>query len=119
MKKASIIIIAFLMIFMMLNISIVKATINPDNYIPTGLSDDDINKITSKTGPIIGIIKTLGIVISVITLVVLGIKYMIGSVEEKAEYKKTMIPYLIGVVLLVSITQVLGLIANMVSNISV
>ena len=42
---------------------------------------------------------------------------MTGSIEEKAEYKKTMIPYLIGVVLLVAITQFLGLIANIVSNI--
>ena len=33
-------------------------------------------------------------------LMVLGIKYMMGSAEEKAEYKKTMIPYLIGAVLL-------------------
>ena len=31
---------------------------------------------------------------------VIGIKYMMGSAEEKAEYKKTMIPYLIGAVLL-------------------
>ena len=31
---------------------------------------------------------------------VLGIKYMMGSAEEKAEYKKTFIPYIIGAVLL-------------------
>ena len=37
--------------------------------------------------------------VSVIVLLVLGIKYMIGSAEEKAEYKKTMIPYLVGAVL--------------------
>ncbi len=119
MKKVSIIIITFLMIFMMLNTSIVKATINPGDYKPGDLSNEDVNKVTSKAGPIIGTIKTLGIVISVITLVVLGIKYMTGSIEEKAEYKKTMIPYLIGVVLLVAITQFIGLIANIVSNIDV
>lgn len=45
---------------------------------------------------IIGILQTLGIVLSVVILVVLGIKYMMGSAEEKAEYKKTMIPYLVG-----------------------
>lgn len=117
MKKISIIIITFLMIFMLFNISIVKATINPGDYKPGDLSDEDVSKVTSKAEPIIGTIKTLGIVISVITLIVLGIKYMTGSIEEKAEYKKTMIPYLIGVVLLVSITQFIGLIANIVSNI--
>lgn len=117
MKKVSIIIITFLMIFMLFNISIVKATINPSDYKPGDLSDDDVNKVTSKAGPIIGTIKTLGIVVSVITLVVLGIKYMTGTVAEKAEYKRTMLPYLIGVVLLVAITQFIGLIANIVANI--
>ena len=119
MRKVSIIIITFLMIFMLFNISIVKATIDPTKYKPGDLSDDDISKVTSKAGPIIGTIKTLGIVISVITLIVIGIKYMTGTIEEKAEYKRTMIPYLIGVVLLVAITQFIGLIANMVSNIDV
>lgn len=57
---------------------------------PTGTEIKDLgNKV-------IGILQTLGIVLSVIILIVLGIKYMMGSAEEKAEYKKTMIPYLIG-----------------------
>ena len=34
--------------------------------------------------------------VSVITLVVLGIKYMVGSIEEKEQNTKSMIPYLIG-----------------------
>lgn len=32
---------------------------------------------------------------------------MVGSIEEKAEYKKSMIPYIIGVVLLFSVSGVL------------
>ncbi len=42
----------------------------------------------NRVNPILGTITVIGIVISAITLTVLGIKYMIGSVEEKAEYKK-------------------------------
>ena len=41
----------------------------------------------------------IGMAVSVIVLLILGIKYMICSAEEKAEYKKTMIPYLIGAAL--------------------
>ena len=41
---------------------------------------------------IVSIITTIGIIV--------GIKYMMGSASEKAEYKKTMIPYLIGAVLI-------------------
>ncbi len=49
---------------------------------------------------IVGILQTVGIVLSVIVLIVLGIKYMMGSAEEKAEYKKTMIPYVVGAALI-------------------
>lgn len=49
---------------------------------------------------IIQIITTIGIIVAVVVLLVLGIKYMMGSAAEKAEYKKTMIPYLIGAVLI-------------------
>lgn len=47
---------------------------------------------------LVGILQVIGIIASVAILIVLGIKYMMGSAEEKAEYKKTMIPYLIGAV---------------------
>ena len=49
---------------------------------------------------IMGVIQVLGVVIAVVVLMVLGIKYMMGSAEEKAEYKKTMIPYLVGAILI-------------------
>lgn len=51
-------------------------------------------------GKIVDVITTVGIVVAVIVLLVLGIKYMMGSASEKAEYKKTMIPYLVGAVLI-------------------
>ena len=49
---------------------------------------------------IVGILQTVGIVLSVVVLIVLGIKYMMGSAEEKAEYKKTFIPYIVGAALI-------------------
>lgn len=70
-----------------------------------GLTPSEITGNTSGNGSgeiadlgkdIVGILQTVGIVLSVVILVVLGIKYMMGSAEEKAEYKKTMIPYLVG-----------------------
>ena len=51
-------------------------------------------------GNIVSVITTIGIIVAVIVLLVLGIKYMMGSAAEKAEYKKTMIPYLVGAVLI-------------------
>lgn len=51
---------------------------------------------------ILGVITVIGYALSIIILIAMGIKYMMGSVEEKASYKKTMIPYAIGCLLLVA-----------------
>lgn len=60
----------------------------------------DSEKISGVVGPIITIITDFGMIISVITLMVIGIKYMLGSAEERADYKNTLKPYVIGAVLL-------------------
>jgi hypothetical protein len=57
-------------------------------------------KLKSKANIIFSYLRTIGIVVSVVTLIVIGIKYMMGSVEEKATYKQTLLPYLIGAILL-------------------
>lgn len=68
--------------------------------------------ITTLGGKIMGILQTVGVVVAVVVLMVLGIKYMMGSAEEKAEYKKTMMPYIIGALLIFGATTI----ANMVYN---
>ena len=68
---------------------------------------------------ILGIIQVVGIILSVGCLMVLGIKYMMGSAEEKAEYKKTFIPYLIGALLLFAASAFAKTIYNWVTNIKV
>ena len=52
-------------------------------------SDSDTNSIMTQAGKIMGMIRNIAIIASVIIIMVLGIKYMLGSVEEKAEYKKS------------------------------
>ena len=61
---------------------------------------DTIKTITKFGNSIMGIIQVVGIVIAVVILMIIGIKYMMGSAEEKAEYKKTMIPYIVGAILI-------------------
>lgn len=60
----------------------------------------DTTGISKIGGQIADILTTIGIVVAVIVILILGIKYMMGSASEKAEYKKTMIPYLVGAVLI-------------------
>ena len=75
--------------------------------------------VTAIGNSILSIIRVVGIVIAVGVLMVLGIKYMMGSAEEKAEYKKTMLPYLIGAIILfaaVNIATYVVEIANVVGK---
>ena len=63
-------------------------------------------KLSSKAESILGVIQVIGTIVSVAMLMVIGIKYLLGSVEERAEYKDTLKPYLIGAFLLFSGTTV-------------
>ena len=78
---------------------------------------DTDGKIKSLTSTILGIIQVVGTVGAVGVLMVLGIKYMMGSVEEKAQYKKSMLPYVIGAILIFSATTITTVIYNMAKGI--
>ena len=58
------------------------------------------NQFTPMGNEILGIVQVIGILSSVIALSLIGIKYMLASVEEKAEYKKTFMPYIVGAALI-------------------
>lgn len=66
----------------------------------SGVTTSGASKVKSIGQKVVGIVQTVGSVAAVVVLVVLGIKYMMGSTEEKAEYKKTLLPYVIGAVLI-------------------
>lgn len=89
--------------------------INPDNYKPTEVKGEDLGTGKSKAEKLIGIITTIGIIVSISSVMILGIKYMVGSIEERAEYKKTMLPVLIGMILLFGTSTILNII-NAVIN---
>ena len=72
----------------------------------------DATQYKSMVKNIVGYINVIGVIISVIILIVLGIKYMLGSVEEKAEYKKTMMGYVIGALMIFSTTTIANILYN-------
>lgn len=94
-----------------------QGTIDPNNITkPPALTTGDTQTAINKISPIISYITGIGMAVSVITLIVLGIKYMVGSIEEKAEYKKSMVPYLIGAFFVFSVSTVVTFIMNMSNN---
>lgn len=81
-----------------------------------GAKAEDTTKVTTIGGKIINIIQVVGIVVAIAVVLIIGIKYMTGSVEQKAEYKKVMIPYIIGAVLLVAGTSIVKVIFNTINS---
>ena len=85
---------------------------NPDRYKPTYDNPTGETALVDMVGGILGVINTIGVVVATITLMIIGIKYMAGSVEEKAEYKKTIMIYVIGAILTFSVTTIPNIIYN-------
>lgn len=101
--KKSMKILSVLLMIALLAIAIspmVLAAGEKPSQIATGESNVDTKGVTDLGNSIIKIIRYVGMFAAVIIIMVIGIKYMTGSAEEKAEYKKVLIPYLIGAVLL-------------------
>lgn len=61
---------------------------------------------------VIKLIQIVGSGIAIIMVIVLGMKYMLASPGEKADYKKTAVPILIGCVLLFAASNIAGIIAD-------
>ena len=92
--------------------------INPDYYNP-GVDSDvkNASKLLTMAQKIIAYLSAVGTIISVISLAIIGIKYLIASVEEKAEYKKNMIPYITGLLLLFGTTVIVSIISEIVTSV--
>lgn len=84
--------------------------------IAQGDSSVQTSKLTDLGKTIVTIMQTVGIVVAVVVLLVLGIKYMMGSAEEKAEYKKTMMPYLVGALLIFAAVTIANMVYNFTST---
>lgn len=106
MKKAYKVLSILMIVLMVMTICAnVFAAVNPDDI----KADKDTNAddtISNIGSTILSIITSVGMVLAIIVVAVLGVKYMMGSAEEKAEYKKTMIPYLVGAILVFGATAI-------------
>lgn len=86
------------------NISGIITDVGKGNYSGT--------EVTTTGKKIVGIVQVVGIVVAVVVILVIGIKYLVGSAEQKAEYKKTMIPYIVGAVLVFAGSTIVNVIYN-------
>lgn len=69
-----------------------------DNFVKEGEIKYEEDALQDFSSTLFNIFSIVGAAVAVIVGIVIGIKYMIGSVEEKAEYKKMLVPYIVGCV---------------------
>ena len=110
MTKKTMRLISFLVIVLTI-ISCVGMVLakTPSELNATESNTDSVYSVGEK---VMGIIQAAGVVIAVVVLMVLGIKFMMGSAEEKAEYKKTFIPYIIGAILIFAASTLANVVYN-------
>lgn len=111
MKKTNKIIVALCIILTMITLcTTVFAELKPTDLTGTDVNIGGLQTLGQK---IVGVVQTIGVVVAVVILLVLGIKYIMGSAEEKADYKKSMIPYIVGAILIFASTTVVNIVYNM------
>lgn len=94
-----------------------EATFNPGKYYPGTVSKPEAEAVFTIGEKAFGVLKNLATVIAVVTIGIIGLRYMFGSVDQKAEYKSTMMPWFIGAIMVVMITTIIDIIQRFASKI--
>ena len=109
MKKVVAISVLLIMFVAIINCNTVTAseimnTIN--KQVNLTANENVANSVKSITGSIITITKVICAGVAVAMLSILGIKYMMGSAEEKSGYQKSFVPLIVGIVVVAAATQI-------------
>ena len=100
-------------IIMLCNVNIVRAEVLDvlDGraslfYHPPEGENNPGDRFTNVAGNICGIIQIIGIIVSVLALMIIGIREMTASLEEKSRIKDAMPGYLVGIFLVAAMTSI-------------
>lgn len=80
-----------------------KITEGAKDFIQSGTTKEnplDIDNLKNVSDVVYNILLTIGIIVAVIMGLIIGIKYMTGSVSQKAETKELLTPYIVGCVII-------------------
>lgn len=69
-------------------------------------TDIDASPLQAMAGKILGLIQIASAVAAVILVAVFGFKFIMGSANEKADYQKSFVPLIVGVVVVFAATSI-------------
>ena len=105
-------IILFILAIVFMNNYVYGTDIDVDDYDPSKKVSSDVYAIDDAAGFIIKVIQVIGIIAGTVGIAMLGIRYMIGGVDDKAEFKETAGPYIFGIGFLFGSTALLELLTQ-------
>ncbi len=113
LKILSIVLISVAMLFTFAQ-PVSLAAQSVDDVIKTTQGGKDMDStVGSVAGTIINWIWGISIIVAIIVVMVIGIKFIIGGTQEKAEYKKSLMPVAVGVILVVFATTLVKFLFSM------
>ena len=83
---------------------------------PTQPSSEEISGLTEMAGKVIGLIQIASIVLATVLIAVFGFKFIMGSANEKADYQKSFIPLIVGLVVVFAATSIAKVIMSIANN---
>lgn len=87
-----------------------------DKYKPDDPKSQEAKELTDRVSIVLGAVRNIGIITAVISLMIIGIKYILGSIEEKSKYKETLLPWVIGCIILAMGTTLVSVVYDSVHN---
>lgn len=90
-----------------------------ENFLKAGQEDIGIDngQLIGASNDIYNTLTSVGMIISVIVGVILGIQFMMASAEDKAKVKEALIPYLVGCVVIFGAFGIWKIVINTFSGI--
>ena len=110
MKSLKIVSVLMIAVMLIMTATPVFANVTPATITPQGPEDTD--QILKLAGKILGFLQWGVVIIGTLILAVLGVKYMMGSLEEKAEYKKSLVPLVVGIIVVMGATTIANVLVN-------
>lgn len=88
--------------------------IDPNTYDPNNAKDPSVeeNIISKYVSPMYGILIWVVVIVAVITLSIIGLKLITAGAQEKAEYKKHLVPVAVGILIAAFIFTILSVLAK-------
>ena len=127
MKKKIVKIIFVLLIILNIFITISNAGMLSDVFTKgkgfikagTGSNKMDTDKIYSLSQSISSVLQIVSVAAALIMIGILGIQYMVGSVEEQAKIKETMTPFIIGCLIAFGASTIWKTVVNILNGLNV